>query len=768
MPATPSSNKLAQSTQQEDDDSAEDDDDFLANIEELPDTDELEEDEMQAEDSDEPPYEPEMDILHLGADGASIASGTPAEASLLQGGGRNKRRRLSAGTPASDATAPPSSSRQRHHQAAEHFAAPAGATAGQPWTSGSVQQQQHGGPLPRQELGHNNNNNKLQQQMQDQLGSLSSVLQQHAQLPPRQQQQSHHKQNSRSAENPKEHHLQQGHLNVQHLPGQLAGQQPRQHTPPMHQREQPAVQQPHQRLSQPVHQQHRPQTRSQHRSPTATSTAAATPSIAASESANAPQDDDAGDDAICLRTRSKHPLASEEFDPDMFDRLLAEFDPDVEPLIDDAMYQQFLQSLQNDGPPISQLLTDTSSLLCPTPAAAAPTAGLDSAAPASPAGADAHPPSASAAGPAVAGGLSNPSAVMTVGVASEDDEDDEEFQLDPLDWLLDDERDAEEEERLAQLVQVQAQTAAGDAQHSRQAARAAVQTPGFRDHRQAGFSDRQRLPGQYEGLAAGERRRSQREAARRAAARIAQEQQQQRLQHQAGSVTGVQGLDVYVQPLIPAAAAGWPLSAAALVHPGAAVPLQHAVQQQLSMQDTLLQPTMAAAQPAHVDLQHQQQQYLDPASNADLSMPPLLTLSDNQLKQLYQQISLHTQLLTQLYVLTARDASSTAQAVASSAGQMLGDIKRLHAAASGSYRGGQLAELLQQAFIQGSSSSFGGADGTAPAGVSGVNQSSACGSRGGAGERSVTAARSRIAGSNAASAATIGMQVWRPPISNMT
>jgi hypothetical protein len=33
----------------------------------------------------------------------------------------------------------------------------------------------------------------------------------------------------------------------------------------------------------------------------------------------------------------------QEFDPDIFDRLLEEFDPDVEPLMDDAMYQQFLQ-----------------------------------------------------------------------------------------------------------------------------------------------------------------------------------------------------------------------------------------------------------------------------------------------------------------------------------------------------------------------------------------------------------------------------------------
>lgn len=76
---------------------------------------------------------------------------------------------------------------------------------------------------------------------------------------------------------------------------------------------------------------------------TAGSDFAGTTSLAASESANIQQDDEAGSDAICLRTRSKHPLASEEFDPDMFDQILAEFDPDVEPLIDDAMYQQFLQ-----------------------------------------------------------------------------------------------------------------------------------------------------------------------------------------------------------------------------------------------------------------------------------------------------------------------------------------------------------------------------------------------------------------------------------------
>lgn len=54
----------ATSTQQEDDDSA-DDDDFLANLEELPDTDELEDDDLQAEDSDEQPYEPESTQLPL-------------------------------------------------------------------------------------------------------------------------------------------------------------------------------------------------------------------------------------------------------------------------------------------------------------------------------------------------------------------------------------------------------------------------------------------------------------------------------------------------------------------------------------------------------------------------------------------------------------------------------------------------------------------------------------------------------------------------------
>lgn len=60
------SERAAQSTQPEDEDSA-GDDDFLANLEELPDTDELEEDDVQGEDSDEQPYEAESAYAMLTA-----------------------------------------------------------------------------------------------------------------------------------------------------------------------------------------------------------------------------------------------------------------------------------------------------------------------------------------------------------------------------------------------------------------------------------------------------------------------------------------------------------------------------------------------------------------------------------------------------------------------------------------------------------------------------------------------------------------------------
>lgn len=58
------SGRAAQSTQAEDEDSA-DDDDFLANLEELPDTDELDEDDLHAKDYEEQPYEPESMQLPL-------------------------------------------------------------------------------------------------------------------------------------------------------------------------------------------------------------------------------------------------------------------------------------------------------------------------------------------------------------------------------------------------------------------------------------------------------------------------------------------------------------------------------------------------------------------------------------------------------------------------------------------------------------------------------------------------------------------------------
>jgi hypothetical protein len=51
-----------------------------------------------------------------------------------------------------------------------------------------------------------------------------------------------------------------------------------------------------------------------------------------------------GDEAISRRTRSKRPLGpAVELDPTELDRLLAAFDPDVEPLLDDDVYRQFLQ-----------------------------------------------------------------------------------------------------------------------------------------------------------------------------------------------------------------------------------------------------------------------------------------------------------------------------------------------------------------------------------------------------------------------------------------
>lgn len=48
-------------------------------------------------------------------------------------------------------------------------------------------------------------------------------------------------------------------------------------------------------------------------------------------------------EAVSKRTRSKHPLGPGQFDPTEFDRLLAEFDPDAELVMDDQMYASFLQ-----------------------------------------------------------------------------------------------------------------------------------------------------------------------------------------------------------------------------------------------------------------------------------------------------------------------------------------------------------------------------------------------------------------------------------------
>lgn len=314
---------------------------------------------------------------------------------------------------------------------------------------------------------------------------------------------------------------------------------------------------------------------------------------------------------------------------------------------------------------------------------------------------------------------------------------------------------------------------------------AGARTPGHKEQGLAG----------PEGLVARERKRTQREAARRAAERIALEQQQQMLlqqqqqmllMQQGGAAT--EG-PAQVQPLIPATAAGWTVSAAGVDHPGAAVPMQ---QQQMlpPVQTPLAGPSLSAAVIAagsgftnslvaadqmDIDaLQQHQQQYMDPstaagAAGADgMGMPQLLTLTDNQLKQLYQQVSLHTQLLAQLYVLTARDPSPSAQAVASSAGQMLGDIRRLHAAADGSFRGGQIAEMVRQAFFQSSSNDsmdLGGDTGDADADLAAVQGGT--GRHSGLRGRSRRSTASRSSLSGAGDAAAVGSRVWRPAIRDM-
>jgi hypothetical protein len=286
-----------------------------------------------------------------------------------------------------------------------------------------------------------------------------------------------------------------------------------------------------------------------------------------------------------------------------------------------------------------------------------------------------------------------------------DDEDDEEFQLDPLDWLLDDEADVAEEEALMNLVEPSIEA----------------------------LSDFQLLEGPATAAAATSRRRTQREAARRAAERIAatqqqhwmqhpQEQQQQQgpyLQPEPGLVGPGGGLmqqeQPALQPLIPATAAGdvhvqqqqqlgrqggpGQQQAGGMPQPslwGAAGGQQQGpygnhggmLQQQRHMQSGA--GAWAASTMQRASGQQQQQR-----SHAASSV---LTIRAQQLQQLYHQVALHTQLLTQLYVMTAVDPSPAAQAMASSAGQMLEQIKRLHAVSTGSLRGQQLGQLVQHAF----------------------------------------------------------------------
>jgi hypothetical protein len=323
--------------------------------------------------------------------------------------------------------------------------------------------------------------------------------------------------------------------------------------------------------------------------------------------------------------------------------------------------------------------------------------------------------------------------VNFMGKFTVDDEDDEEFKMDPLDWLLDDEADVAEEEALLKLVEPSVE---------------ALSDLGTQDD----------PPTTAAAAAATSRRRTQREAARRAAERIAAKQQQQWLLEQQqqhwqllqgevpGLVDGAAGpmlqqqqlVQPALQPLIPATAAGdvqqqlldvppaaaQQQAAAALAHgpglgdtagwvapgmwqhhpvPGVGAGGQHQHQQDGlgSIPDMQQQHMQDAAGKLHESwdasgLQQQQPHHA------------VLTIRAEQLQQLYQQVSLHTQMLTQLYVMTAVDPSPAAQAMASAVGQMLEQMKRLHAVSTASLRGQQLGQLVQHAFLEAAGSSGGG------------------------------------------------------------
>lgn len=300
-----------------------------------------------------------------------------------------------------------------------------------------------------------------------------------------------------------------------------------------------------------------------------------------------------------------------------------------------------------------------------------------------------------------------------------DDEDDEEFRLDPLEWLLDNEADAAEEEALLRHVE-QSVGALSDLATTQDDAAANTTA-----------------------AAATSRRRTQREAARRAAERIAAKQQQwilgqQQLMQQGqilgpapdgGGMGGVllQQQQPALQPLIPAAAAGdmqqqaegsGQLAAAAWGAPDAWQPpfvpgTAHGLQGFDSMQQQqhhLPQDAAAGLQGAWDAGGRQAQQHQQQEDSAHASV---LTIRAGQLQQLYQQVSLHTQMLTQLYAVTARDASPEARVMASAAGQMLEQVRRMHASSTVSVRGQQLGQLVQHAFAEAAGSTTGHGAGVA-------------------------------------------------------
>ena len=267
-----------------------------------------------------------------------------------------------------------------------------------------------------------------------------------------------------------------------------------------------------------------------------------------------------------------------------------------------------------------------------------------------------------------------------------DDDDDDDFSIDAMDIL--DERDVAEEERLARLV------AAGP-QDLPPAVEGGLGVSGILD----GAPDGRRFT--------------------RAAARGKQQQQQQLGDAAVAAAAGGAGWGAglrsrqnlghgELQPMIPATAAGMPVTSAVPGQPAAAAVAFEGglgLGPGMTLQPpSLLLPTGAAlplllpmAPAASIaggagdggHVQHQQQQAL-PAG--------LLCLQSQQLQQLHHQLELHAQLLLQMQAMTTRDPSPAAQQLLAGATAMLEDLLGAHERSRSSLRGQQVNAMVQQAF----------------------------------------------------------------------